>query len=118
MDRSISLTEVTTEWLLLNSYEKAKADMDTLEEAILSFTEMIAAGDSIYHKKYGNGIVKAVDEKYIAAEFKDKNTEIGLAMGIANKIITIEKPDFSEKVAKYIDCFLQALFAESCKIKM
>lgn len=100
-EKKLYLEEKAKAEKLKQSYDKAKVDKDKLDEALKCFIDMISVGDEISHKKYGVGVVKSIDEDYIVAEYQNREVEISLAIGIANKLISTDKPDFDEKVAQY-----------------
>ncbi|SKB47165.1 hypothetical protein SAMN06296386_101126 [Lachnospiraceae bacterium] len=84
-------------------HEKAKAEKDLLEEALMCFTNIISVGDKIHHIKYGEGIIESIDEKYIVADFKQKKAQISLPIGIANGLLKVDMKDYDGYVAKYQD---------------
>ena len=83
------------------AFDNAKAESELLQEALDCFTDMITVGDEIRHIKYGMGVVKAIDRKYISIAFTDKETRIDLPIGIANRILSVDKAGFANKVSEY-----------------
>ncbi len=88
---------------LRQAYEKALADSQKLEEACTCFVELIADTGIIKHKKFGIGKVCDVAKDYIVAEFQEKKTQVSLPICISNGIITIDNPEFVERVELYRD---------------
>ena len=85
----------------LEAYSKARKDAEAYKNAVSCFTAMIQAGDVITHKKYGNGKVESIDPDYITATFAKNTAKISLPVGIANGILTVDKPEFADSVKKY-----------------
>lgn len=83
--------------------DEACAENKKLEEAIDCFTQLISAGDEIKHRKYGVGIVQEVSRDYLTAEFDGEKVKVGLALVLANSIVTMDKKGFSEAIAEYKD---------------
>ena len=87
----------------LEAYNKAKKDNETLNKAITCFTDMIKAGDTINHKKYGKCKVDSIDPDYISLSYAKNTVKLCLPIVIANGIISINTSDFAEGVKKYAD---------------
>ena len=86
---------------LKKSYEKAQADMDALEEALRCFVDMMPVGSQVKHPKSSIGTVQSVNENRIIVKFHDKEVKFGLAVTLANNILSVENPTFAEKVNEY-----------------
>ena len=89
--------------VLKKEFETAKADMDALIEAKECLGSMIRVGDEITHNKRGIGTVKALDGNHLKLSFGDDEVLFGFLTLVANNLITVNKPGFSETVAKYKD---------------
>ena len=100
-EKQLYLTEKAKAQSLKEAYDRAKANSELLDEALRCFVTMVLPGDRIFHKKYGEGVVHSIDEKYVVAIFAENKAQISLPVGIANNLIRFESPDFDEKVAKY-----------------
>lgn len=87
----------------LESYNKAKKEKDNLAKAIDCFLGMISVGDPITHKKYGKGKVVSIDKDYISITFAKDTVKISLPIGISNRLISVDKPEFDDSVKKYTD---------------
>ena len=85
----------------MEEYEKAKSDYILLDEAVQCFIDMVCKGDKVIHKKYGEGCLESIDDKYISATYECGEVAVSLPLTIANDIIRLDKPDFNEKVGKY-----------------
>lgn len=95
---------------LKDAYEEAKQKADYLNEALRYFTETIKEAGIVKHKAYGNCDVLYVDSKYIKLRIQKTGEakQLGLAIVIANGIISVDVPDFSEKKSEYIDVLKKA----------
>lgn len=100
-EKQLYLAEKAKAERLKQSYEKAKSDMDALEEALRSLVDMIPVGSSVKHPKFGIGTVKSINEGRIIIDFPNKEIMFGLAMTAANNIISIDNPSFAEKAKEY-----------------
>ena len=88
---------------LKKSFDKAKADMDALQEVKDYLVKMIAVGDKIEHKAYGTGVVKAFDGDKMMLSFEEKEGQYSFMTLVANGIISVDKPGFKEKIEEYKD---------------
>lgn len=100
-EKQLYLAEKAKAESLKQSYEKAKADAELLEEALECFVNMVSVGDAISHSKYGEGKVDSIDEQYVTATYEEKQAQISLPIGIANRLLTFNTADFAEKADKY-----------------
>ena len=100
-EKQLYLAEKAKAESLKQSYVKAKAEADLLDEALRCFVDMASAGDKITHTKYGEGIIDSIDENYVVATYKEKQAQISLPIGIANKLLRFDVPDFEKKSEKY-----------------
>ena len=102
-EKQLYLAEKAEAERLKQSFDQAKANMEKLEKAWELFIDMLPVGEKIKHPKYGEGTVKYIDNEYIYVKFADKEAQISLSVGLANNLITTDKPGFKEKVAEYRD---------------
>ena len=100
-EKQLYLAEKAKAQQLLEEYEKAKSDYILLDEAVQCFIDMVCKGDKVIHKKYGEGCLESIDDKYISATYECGEVAVSLPLTIANDIIRLDKPDFNEKVGKY-----------------
>ena len=88
---------------LKSAYDEAKETAAMLEDAVEYFSTAVKIGDTVSHRKNGNGVVRQISLQYIDIEF---SAEIGmkrlsLPVVIANGIVKYNVADFDENVAKY-----------------
>ncbi len=88
---------------LKQEYEKAKADMEVLLEVKEQLIGLVEVGDEIKHVRNGIGVVKRWDGNRITLAFPEKEAMFGFMTLVANNLISVDKPEFSEMVAKYRD---------------
>lgn len=100
-EKQLYLAEKQKAESLWQSFEKASRDAEALREALKYFVEIFAPGVKIQHKKYGEGRVDSVSESYVEASFPEKQVQISLPVGIANRIISVEHNDFEKLADKY-----------------
>ncbi|SCX09606.1 hypothetical protein SAMN02910339_01367 [Lachnospiraceae bacterium YSD2013] len=100
-EKQLYLAEKAKAERLKLSYEKAKSDMDALEEALRSLVDMIPVGSSVKHPKFGIGTVKSINEGRIIIDFPNKEIMFGLATTAANNIVSVDNPSFVEKAKEY-----------------
>ncbi len=108
-EKQLYLAEKQKALELKAAYDKAQADVETLNAALEQFASMAASGDKVKHNKFGEGIFDSIDEQYIVATFPEKKAKVSLAVGIANGLISLEHSDFAEKASEYKDV-LKAFF--------
>lgn len=96
--------------VLKAAYIEAEEKVQLLEDALNYFINAISDAGTVKHKAYGLCEVLSVDSRYIRLKIQKTGEEkqLGLAVVIANGIITLDKPDFSEKKAKYQDVMKKA----------
>ena len=92
------------------AYEEAEKKIQLLEEALQYFISAIENAGIVKHKMYGLCDVLSVDSKYIRLKSQKTGEEkqLGLAVVIANGIITLDTPDFSEKKVRYQEVMKKA----------
>lgn len=100
-EKQLYLAEKAKAQSLKEEYDKAEKNYELLKEALVCFINMIPKGGKVIHKKYGEGIIESIDEKYVVASYSEKQVRISLPIGIANNLIRLDTPDFDEKVAQY-----------------
>lgn len=84
-----------------DALDKAKSDFDMLTEARNYFVGKVSKGDRIIHKKHGVGTIESIDEKNIEASFNGNKDSFGLAVCIANDIISFDFPEYAQMAEKY-----------------
>ncbi|MBQ7077956.1 MAG: hypothetical protein IJM91_07475 [Lachnospiraceae bacterium] len=89
--------------VLKAQFEKANSEMMLLQEALSCFMDLIRVGDTVKHIKRGAGVVKAIDVDYVSIDFNGEVVPIGLAIGVGNGILSVEKDGFADKVNEYRD---------------
>jgi len=85
------------------AYDAAMKNEAELEEALEYFSTAVRVGDTVTHKKYGEGTVSQVNTQYIFIDFPSQGEikQLGLPVVIANGIIKYNADDFDEKLSKY-----------------
>lgn len=106
-EKQLYLEKKTKADQLKQSFEKAKADAELLDEALTTFIEMVSIGDKISHSNYGEGTVTSVDRKYLVADYGAGTKKISLPVGIANGWIKLDNPNFEGKVSIYREILLR-----------
>lgn len=48
-------------------------------------------------------MVKTINDRHLVADFPEKEAKLSLAAGIANNIISLDKPGFKGKAGEYRD---------------
>ena len=93
-----------------SAYEEAKQKADYLDEALRYFTETIKEAGIVKHKAYGNCDVLSVDSKYIKLRIQKsgEDKQLGMAIVIANGIISVDVLGFNEKKTEYINVLKKA----------
>ena len=96
--------------VLKSAYEEAKQKADYLDEALRYFTETIKEAGIVKHKAYGNCDVLSVDSKYIKLRIQKsgEDKQLGMAIVIANGIISVDVLGFNEKKTEYINVLKKA----------
>ena len=96
--------------VLKSAYEEAKQKADYLDEALRYFTETIKEAGIVKHKAYGNCDVLSVDSKYIKLRIQKagEDKQLGMAIVIANGIISVDVSGFNEKKTEYINVLKKA----------
>ncbi len=96
-EKQLYLAEKVKAESLKKDFDKAKKDMDALQKALEFLADAISVGDEVSHTKYGKGMVKTINDKYLVAEFPEKEAKLSLAAGIANNIIPWTNPVSGKK---------------------
>ena len=78
-------------------YDQAVEDDEKLRNTLLELADMIKPGMKVKTKKHGEGVVDKADDRYVTATFDDGTTEIGLPIGLSNKILVFESNEVSDK---------------------
>ena len=88
---------------LLEAYDKAKIDVEKLDEALMYFSSSMKAAGKVKHKMYGECEVITVDPRYLKIRIVKSGEEklLGLAVVIANGIISLDTDEFKEKKDLY-----------------
>lgn len=89
---------------LLAAYDEAKLAVDNLDEALMYFSSSMKAAGTVKHKMYGECEVITVDPRYLKIRIVKSGEEklLGLAVVIANGIISLETDEFKEKKELYL----------------
>ena len=92
------------------AYIEAEEKVQLLEEALNYYINAISDAGNVKHKAYGLCEVLSVDSRYIRLKIQKTGEEkqLGLAVVIANGIITLDSPDFNEKKDEYQDVMKKA----------
>lgn len=106
-EKQLYLAEKAKAESLKKDFDKAKGDMDALQNALEYFVDAISVGDEVTHTKYGKGMVKTINDRHLVADFPEKEAKLSLAAGIANNIISLDKPGFKEKAGEYRDVLIR-----------
>ena len=88
---------------LLQEYETVSLENEKLKEALEFATKLFSTGDIIKHPKFGSGMVKAVEGRYLDVDFPEKEIRISLPVVISNGLMISDKAGYSECIAKYRD---------------
>ena len=89
---------------LLEAYDKAKIDVEKLDEALMYFSSSMKAAGKVKHKMYGECEVITVDSRYLKMRIVKTGEEklLGLAVVIANGIISLDTDEFKAKKDLYL----------------
>ena len=95
---------------LKTNYDVAKENADRLCEALDYFTHAIKIGDTVRHKKYGECMVKDIDNQYITLEIPGEGEykRLALPVVLSNGIVSYDEPEFGTKLAAYKDVLKRA----------
>lgn len=95
---------------LLTSYDDAKLAVDNLDEALMYFASSIKDVGIVKHKMYGDCEVIAVGPRYLKIRIVKSGEEkqLGLAIVIANGIISLDNDEFKEKKDQYLPLLKKA----------
>ena len=91
-------------------YQKVREQADDLETAIECFSGIFHIGDKVVHRKFGEGTIRSITEKYLTVYFPDDEEEktLSLCMVIGMELISIDNPLYQENAAKYKDLMKNA----------
>ena len=86
------------------AYDEAKLAVENLDEALRYFASSMKAAGTVKHKMYGECEVIAVDPRYLKIQIVKTGEEklLGLAVVIANGIISLDTDEFREKKDLYL----------------
>lgn len=95
---------------LLAAYDDAKLAVDNLDEALMYFASAIKDVGIVKHKMYGDCEVITVDPRYLKIRIVKSGEEkqLGLAIVIANGIISLDNDEFKEKKDQYLPLLKKA----------
>ena len=95
---------------LLTAYDDAKLAVDNLDEALMYFASSIKDVGIVKHKMYGDCEVIAVGPRYLKIRIVKSGEEkqLGLAIVIANGIISLDNDEFKEKKDQYLPLLKKA----------
>lgn len=84
--------------------EKAKEDMVRLAEAKDYLVQTIKAGDSVSHKKFGEGIIEECAGTIISVHFPaiNETKKLGLTVAVGNGLITLNDESITQKIKEYV----------------
>ena len=95
---------------LLSAYDDAKLSVENLDEALIYFASSLKSAKVVKHKMYGECEVAAVDPRYLKIRIVKTGEEkqLGLAVVIANGIISLDTDEFKEKKDQYLPLLKKA----------
>ena len=95
---------------LLAAYDEAKLAVENLDEALMYFASSMKSTGKVKHKMYGECEVITVDPRYLKIRLVKTGEEkmLGLAVVIANGIISLETDEFKEKKELYLPLLKRA----------
>lgn len=95
---------------LLDAYNEAKTAAEQLADALMFFVSQIKEAEKIKHKAYGACSLISVDSNYlrIMVDKTGEEKQLGLAVVIANGIVTIDSEVFKEKQKEYLPILKRA----------
>jgi len=95
---------------LLSAYDEAKLAVENLDEALMYFASSLKSAKVVKHKMYGECEVAAVDPRYLKIRIVKTGEEkqLGLAVVIANGIISLDTDEFMEKKDQYLPLLKKA----------
>jgi hypothetical protein len=84
-------------------FDDAKRNSEQIEEALDYFTGVLKPGETVRHKKYGEGIIESVNRNHLVVKFlsEPEEKQLDLPIVIANGIIKCDQPGFDEKSKEY-----------------
>lgn len=82
-------------------YDQAVEEDEKLRNTLLELADMIKPGMKVKTKKHGDGVVEKADDRYVTATFADGTAEIGLPIGLSNKILIFESNEVSDKAESF-----------------
>ena len=95
---------------LLAAYDEAKAAADELEEAIIYFVSAIKKAGIVQYRTCGECKVISVDSRYLKLKVTKTGEEkqLGLAVVIANGIVSVNTDEFKTNREKYLPLLKKA----------
>ena len=95
---------------LLSAYDEAKLAVENLDEALMYFATSMKSAGKIKHKMYGECEVITVDPRYLKIKIVKSGEEkqLGLAVVIANGIISLDTEEIKEKKDLYLPLLKKA----------
>ena len=89
---------------LENALMEAQADATLLAEGLEYLSTTLKEGMSVWHKAFGEGVIKGVAGTVIEVEFpqKGETKKLGITVVVPNKFITFADPTVAEAIMKYI----------------
>jgi len=103
-EKQLIVEQKNTAKSLLAAYDEAKLAVDNLDEALMYFASSMKAAGTVKHKMYGECEVITVDPRYLKIRIVKSGEEklLGLAVVIANGIISLDTDEFKEKKDLYL----------------
>lgn len=89
---------------LSEKLEKAKAEYDTLNEAIEYIATTLKQGEKVTHKQHGEGIIVDCSNTTISIDFlrQESVKKLGLVILVANGLITFSSEEIKQKLELYL----------------
>lgn len=86
---------------LSDNLEKAKIELEVLEEAIFFINKILIKGEEIYHKKFGTGVITNNDGTSLTVGFSNgEEKKLGTVLVVANGFVSL-KDTYQNKIDEY-----------------
>ncbi len=84
--------------------QKELTEQKMLDEAYNYLNSTLVCGMKVYHKSFGEGVIKGLQQTILEIEFTktSETKKLGLVIVVPNKFVTFEDSSIAEKIMEYI----------------
>ncbi len=102
--RKLHFEKIAKAQELHDALKKALADQEMLEEAYSYLSSTFVCGMKVYHKTFGEGVVKSIQKTIMEIEFAKtgETKKLSLVVVVPNKFISFSDSTITEKIMEYL----------------